>query len=449
MADSKPELYGVPMIPFGLLSGFVNEKEVRITEFSEEGFRFRTAKPCLAPAAVRLAFWQMNKSSYEEVPLAVPAFSYEQNFDYFYEYTVLTDAPDYRSAVHDLLSWYGSYVNLKLSEDDSGLAMALTGYPAEQEDVHFENFAAQKKAWFEKPEQLPDFSFLNTDTPELAIELDRPELYASYLHMDFEDWISHYWTSSYLSWHPLSRLRPNRLYIGNQFCHLLFPEETTLFQLLEKAYEEGLKLTLSFSYLREFMLEPVGQLLGKINGWCLAHRTTIEIMVNDWAMEDLLQNYPQLLPIFGVLINKRRKDPRLSYKKGDSALLMENNLCADFYRKFLSDKLGIKRYEWESCGYLPDLPEGKHSLHLPFYQTNTSQYCPLYARCQMGDRGAQTLPQSCPHWCSEYAFLYPAHLHMAGRYNSLFALDTEILRSPELLAGWLNAGINRLVINLL
>ena len=449
MADSKPELYGVPMIPFGLLSGFVNEKEVRITEFSEEGFRFRTAKPCLAPATVWLAFWQMDKSSYEEVPLAVPAFSYEQKSDYFYEYTVFTGDPGYRSAVRDLLSWYGSYVNLKLTEDDSGLAMALTGYPAEQENIHFENFAAQKKAWFQEPNELPDFSIPNTDTPELAIELDRPELYTSYLHMELSDWISHYWASNHLSWHPLSRLRPDRLYIGNQFCHLLFPEETTLFQLIEKAYEEGLKLTLSFPYLREFMLEPVQQLLRKLNFWCQEHRTTVEIIVNDWAMADLLQNYPQLCPVLGVLINKHRKDPRLSYKKGEPSLLERNNLNADFYRTFLRKKMRIKRYEWESCSYLPELPKGNHSLHLPFYQTNTSQYCPLYARCEKGSRGAQTLPENCPHWCTEYASLYPAHLHMIGRYNSLFALDAEILRSPELLGGWIQTGVDRLVINLL
>ena len=37
------KLYGVPMIPFGLLAGFVGKKEVRITELSEEGFAFRTA----------------------------------------------------------------------------------------------------------------------------------------------------------------------------------------------------------------------------------------------------------------------------------------------------------------------------------------------------------------------------------------------------------------------
>ena len=444
-----PELFGVPMIPFGLLSAFVNKKEVRITEFSETGFRFRTAKPCSAPVNIRLAFWQMELSSYQEVSLSVTSFSFEQRYDYFYEYTVLTKDPVYRSAVNALLGWYGSYVNLKLTEDDSELSMALTGYPAEQENIHFETFAAQKQAWFQEPDHLPDFSFLNTDTPELAIELDRPELYTSYLNMNFSDWLSQYWTSNHLSWHPLSRLQLTHLYIGNQFCHLLFPKEDVLFALMDKTWADGLAVTLSFSYLREFMLKPIQQLLETLNFWCQKHQTTVEIVVNDWAMADLLTDFPQLHPILGVLINKRRKDPRLSYKKGEPSALSENSINADFYRNFLVETCRITRYEWESCDYLPELPEGKHSLHLPFYQTNTSQYCPLYARCKRGSRGAQTLPKDCPHWCREYAFLYPAHLHMLGRYNSLFALDTGILRSPELLGGWLQAGVDRLVVNLL
>ena len=32
---------GISMIPFALLSGFVNGKEIRITELANEGFRFR------------------------------------------------------------------------------------------------------------------------------------------------------------------------------------------------------------------------------------------------------------------------------------------------------------------------------------------------------------------------------------------------------------------------
>ncbi len=38
---------------------------------------------------------------------------------------------------------------------------------------------------------------------------------------------------------------------------------------------------------------------------------------------------------------------------------------------------------------VPEVPEGKNSMHLPFYQTNTSQYCPLYAACTKGSRSAQ------------------------------------------------------------
>ena len=468
-----PELFGVPMIPFGLLSAFVNKKEVRITEFSETGFRFRTAKPCSAPVNIRLAFWQMKLSSYQEVSLSVTSFSFEQRYDYFYEYTVLTKDPVYRSAVNALLGWYGSYVNRQLTEDDSELSMALTGYPAEQENIHFETFAAQKQAWFQEPDNLPDFSFLNTDTPELAIELDRPELYTSYLNMNFSDWLSQYWASNQLSWHPLSRLQLTRLYIGNQFCHLLFPEEDLLFTLMDKTWADGLAVTLSFSYLREFMLKPIQQLLEILNFWCQKHQTTVEIVVNDWAMAEMLKGKSLLVPALGILLNKRRKDPRLHYKTGTmeqigadaDKYLSENNLNADFYREYLKKEYGIVRYEWESCGYDMTLPPGKNSLHLPFYQTNTSQYCTLYAKCMTGERGKQKLAEECPKFCKDYAFLYPDHLIMIGRYNSLFALDSRIfedgsgsgtgteigtkIKTEKILKEWKKAGVDRLVVNLL
>ena len=60
------KLYGVPMIPFGLLAGFVGEKEVRITELSEEGFAFRTAEQIQKPDCVRLCFYDLEKAQYEE-----------------------------------------------------------------------------------------------------------------------------------------------------------------------------------------------------------------------------------------------------------------------------------------------------------------------------------------------------------------------------------------------
>ena len=91
----------------------------------------------------------------------------------------------------------------------------------------------------------------------------------------------------------------------------------------------------------------------------------------------------------GVLLNKRRKDVRLPYKHGignhvDS--LAENNLNCGFYQDYLKNTFDIQRFEFESCGYKVTIPDGHHSLHLPFFQTNTSQYCTLYAVCRYGDK---------------------------------------------------------------
>ena len=309
---------------------------------------------------------------------------------------------------------------------------------------------------------------------EYALELDNPWLYEEYLSKDLTTFMENYWKRNYLSGHWLSDHFPQRLYIGNSFCHLLFPKEDQLFQLLEKARKESLQVTLTFSYIREFMLENTGQLMEKLENWCEENKVILEIQVNDWAMAEMLKGKSLLVPALGILLNKRRKDPRLHYKtetmaqigaETESKFLEENSLNADFYRKYLEKEYGIVRYEWESCGYDMALPPGKNSLHLPFYQTNTSQYCTLYAKCMTGERGKQKLAEECPKFCKDYAFLYPDHLMMIGRYNSLFALDSRIfedgsgsgtgteigtkIKTEEILKKWKKAGVDRLVVNLL
>ena len=156
-----------------------------------------------------------------------------------------------------------------------------------------------------------------------------------------------------------------------------------------------------------------------------------------------------LVPCMGTLLNKRKKDPRMGYKQGETGYFRENSLNAEFYRTYLRNTFGIRRYEWESCGYRQQFPEGKNSIHVPFYQTNTSQYCTLYAACKNGERGKQELPESCPGYCREKVFLYPKHLKMVGRYNSLFALDESTVSGMEDTEGWKEKRIDRIVVNLL
>ena len=49
--------------------------------------------------------------------------------------------------------------------------------------------------------------------------------------------------------------------------------------------------------------------------------------------------------------------------------------------------------------------------------------------------------------CEKQAFLYPEHLRMMGRYNSLFGYDEKILWDEKQLQDYLEQGIDRIVVN--
>ena len=155
-----------------------------------------------------------------------------------------------------------------------------------------------------------------------------------------------------------------------------------------------------------------------------------------------------LVPCMGTLLNKRKGSTDGIQAGRDRIFSGEQPECG-IYRTYLRDTFGIRRYEWESCGYRQQFPEGKNSIHVPFYQTNTSQYCTLYAACKNGERGKQELPESCPGYCREKVFLYPKHLKMVGRYNSLFALDGSSVSGMADTEGWKEKRIDRIVVNLL
>lgn len=455
---------GISMIPFGLLSGFMDGKEIRILELAEEGFRFRLAEKAASPESFLVCFYDMEQADYHEIEIR--NYTIEEDnvsselVEFCMEYTVLVNSDSYRQEVRKLQGQYSRYIRLKLEDDDEELARALTEYP-EKKPVNYYSL-----------EERQNYSL------ETAIEIDRPELYREYLQNDIKQLIEQCYEWKRITGNQLDSnkqndspdnksnighgLNLNRIYIGNQFCHLLFPDEKELFMMLEKAYKESLGITIAFSYIREFMLKPIEELINRLAQWCKEKDTCIEIVINDWAMADIIakQNAElaikkseainemrqYLIPCLGILLNKRKKDPRFPYKKGDKSLYSQNNLNADFYRKYLQSEFGIQRYEWESCGYEQEFPQGKNSLHLPYYQTNTSQYCPLYAICTTGNRGIQYLVKECSHYCSIYRLSYPKHLNITGRFNSLFGIDKELLNHPEKIKAYANAGIDRLVI---
>lgn len=437
----------ISMIPFGLLAGFADTKEIRLTVVAENGFQFRVAQELEVVKSFQVCFYDDMLAEYHEVLVREFRMKKEQQEKFYSTYTVFTKQEDFKKEVQNLSVRYSHYIRLKLEKDDGELTKEMTGYPAENDEIFAENIQQQKKEWFQHV-PVEKLGRVLAEASEFALELDRPELYGRFLKKDISAFMSDYWEENGFQ-ECLADIVPDRLYIGNQFCHLLFPEEKLLFQIMEKAVQERLRLTLVFTYIREEMLKTTENLLEKVDKWCKEQNTSVEVVVNDWAMPEILRNYQEYLkPCLGVLLNKRRKDPRMSYKKGNHALYMKNNIQAEIYRFYLEKNCNIQRYEWESVGAVQVFTGKKNSLHIPFYQTNTSQYCPLYAVCIEGKRGKQKLVEKCPHFCENNTLLYPKHLNMVGRYNSLFGVDMKILKCPEKIKEYEVQGIDRLVLGL-
>ena len=448
----------ISMLPFGILAGYWGKREVRITAISEYGFQTRLATPATAEqknAPWELAFYDQKTAAYQRILLRDATFLKEKEEDFDVVYTFATEQDDYRNAVQRLALQYGQYIRWKMEDDDAALAEEMTGYPAEQDAFHLESLEEQKKVWFsdigKETFTALQNGFAESGQPgqsvELALELDRPEWYKAYLSMESAAFFDAYFRRNQIPDPPL--FHPDRLYIGNAFCPHLAPPEEELFALMDKACRESFSITLMFPFLLEENLSETQQQLQRLTEWCERKNKTVELVVNDWGTAHLAAHFPVFSICLGILLNKRKKDPRMAYKLGDRTLFEKNSVHAAFYRKYLKAEFQIERYEWESCGdtSTSKFLEGKNSLRLPFYQTNTSQYCPLYAACTEGSRGAQVPIRECPKFCERQAFLYPEHLRMVGRYNSLFGVDLTVLKRTGAMLEL--RGVDRVVVNLL
>ena len=500
---------GVTAVPFGLLACRIDGREIQITELGENGFVFRTAK-AMAEAGngdheIEVSFYHMAQGRYETVRIGnegkPPVITLEREEQWYQVYSVAVDQEDYRREVRELVLWYDRYIQLKCTCDDGELAGHLTGYPAELDEVYGKSFEEQKENWFgavvtdssnttDSSNMTDRVGIVDCALPaaeicgrevmdavegmELALELDGPKWYDCYLKEKLAEVSRQYWETGGLGKYPLAKRLPDRIYIGNQFCPCLFPTDEQLFRMLEKAERDGLSVTVVFPYMAESAVEKKKKLLTQLDQWCQKpgmetlvnpgknrRLEKLEIVINDLGMVVMAEELElkNLALSMGTLLNRRRKDPRMAYKFGKKELLNENSLNAEFYRQYVRNEWNIHRVEWESCGYQQNIGEKQDffggdagiasSIHIPYYQTNTSEYCTLYAICTNGDRGKQDRVEHCPHYCEKYAFLYPDHLKMIGKGNSLFAFDLEILRNQEILRNYREQGVDRLVIHLL
>lgn len=441
----------IESIPSGLVSCIINDKEVTILKMSTESLTIRVLEKIEYIKLLKISFYNFKDYKYKEIEIKNFTINNEDKDEFYYTYDIFIDDKDYVENVKYIFRDYSKYVNLKVFGEENEFSKEMTGYPREKDYEFYEYYNTQKKEWISNL-NYKNFNMDVLNSIEMAITLDNDDLYEKYIDNDKESFKEYYFKKNFLENHMLFKKNIERLYIGNEFCHNLFPSLDNLIKMLEKAKEESLNVTLCFTYIRECYIQKTKDIIEKVYDWCKINNFKIEIVINDWGMLKLLKSKENYFTLcLGNLLNKRKKDPRYIYKNGyekNKELLSLNSLNNKKFREFLKDN-NIERYEYESCNYKIAIPEGNHSLHFPFYMTNSSQYCPLYAMCTTMNRGNQKLVKVCPKYCRDYVFLYPKHLKMIGKYNSLFAFDDTLLKNKDILEYYINNNINRLVLNFL
>jgi len=395
--------------PSGLCACSLNGIYQHIAAISPRSVTLRLPEAGLAAGALRLRLYQAEAGKYESFHIQQYHAGEAQLQNDAVLLRLCFDDPACARAIRCMLSGYARYLRVKSELGAAAWAWEVSAYPAERDEDFLPSLQAQQRAWFESAPPLPP----PPAGTSLAVALNCPELWRLYLSLPPRDFLQAYCRCRCLPPDLLPRM-PDRLYIGSGHCRFLFPEEDELRALAGKARAEGLALTLSTAELRPGGEAAADRLIG------LAGELHAELEINDWGM---LRRAAGRVPLLlGPRLNRRRKDPRLPYKQdAQSELLAQNSLNDPAWQTFLRQK-GVVRCEYESCGLPTLLPELPCSLHLPFYQTNASLWCPLQALCLRGDRGAQQPSDACAGWCDGNVLLYPAHLRMVGRWNALLAL---------------------------
>lgn len=262
---------------------------------------------------------------------------------------------------------------------------------------------------------------------ECAITLDSTEKLLSFINNDLKNCIkdtdkfSEFWYHNFVT----------RIYIGSQLCGLKTSDVNIVKEAILICLKKKLDITINTSIITEQGIMFLEQLFNMLQDIIILddYGENIEIVVNDYASIYLIdkKNIPFKYNL-GILFNRRQKDPRYSYRwnyEHVRKFLMMNELSvvhndgiADFYSKF-------KYLEFENNPIGNVYVKNRSVLHFPFYQTNTSRYCPLNAAILKNDSNKQYNVQECEHYCEKYIYQYSSDVSLIEVGNSNLGIFYE------------------------
>lgn len=437
-------------IPQSFVLGFYQDENIKVISIEGNNVVFETAEPLLWESSqMQFSVFDLQQYSYQEFEVVDCAIVDSKKKDFSVQYRV-------QFAFSKNTAFLEKIQELERILGEKPLGKVLHEYSTdytEKEAVFCKNMMEQERYWYHlRLDKEYESVCGSLDEVEFAFAINNFDKYKLFSEQGIEKGVKTVLKEKALDMHPLLLKKISRVYIGNEFCPLNFPEQKVLEQLLEHAVKEKVKITVSLAYQREKNLENAKEIIQFLEKWCKEHSQSIEVVVNDWGMLYYVTEYcKKINTVLGRNLNKQKKDPRIDVRLGKFDLkeeYRENNLKSEVLSEFLKSR-GIQRYEFETCVQKLKIPSGMHSLHFPFYQINTSQYCTLYAACFNFQRSRQNPLDSCPQYCDEICFLYPEDMNMIGYGNSIFGYAKELLEDSQVIKYYVENGIDRFVMDFL
>lgn len=297
--------------------------------------------------------------------------------------------------------------------------------------------------------------FLRLLPVDIAISLDEPALWENFLRQEsFDNFVNYYWNYNSLNGYSITKFKVTHVYIGNQFCHNLFPGNEILDKLIRKVWKLGLKPVIVLAPVAQGRIAHTKEVLKLVGG--NNYISNIELVVNDYGVPMLLKELNDMGEVTrnffeltsGVLLNKRKKDPRidwLSVGQGIKHSNYENFSNDEAVAQYLRDVFDISKISCDVSSYPVKMSILPTVMHMPLYQTNTSD-CMIKSIVEGCGRGDKVDTMNCPGYCMEHRICFSTNIPLIGRWNTIFGESYESLDDFERINKIINDGLVRIVL---
>lgn len=253
-----------------------------------------------------------------------------------------------------------------------------------------------------------------------------------------------------LTMKAIKGLAYSRVYFGNEFCERLIPSVQDLADISLETEKKELGLTLVTPYVNDQGLRRLRPVLSFLNE-CPSKGGPLEVVVNDWGVLRVVRTkFKNLMPVLGRLMNKMKRDPRVSKVMGTLGLppdalqaFKQSSITVPRYREFLEEQ-GVHRVEFDYLDQGMEMDFNKMgvdaSVYLPYSYVTTGRVC-MIGSLNVRAEDKFTVFQGCGRECRAYTVMLSSaapfrYIEVAYQGNTVFHILDQVDFESVLRAGF-------------